>query len=201
MTYHITTSGFAYRPPELMIVFWFCIDLSFLDCEFSILIFTLHQPLLGRIKATRGLLLLAAEISHGTDAFPVLWLARAVTLAQLSDRAANQSDSDICSEPRGEPRRLRLSICVHCNLAAPRSRQENPRPLLAAYGRDRIALCSLPRVVFRSLPQPASPWQPCVCSCWPCRPRRSWPSRRCIFGSSLKTEVSPPFTQKIAATV
>lgn len=124
-----------------MIVFWFCVDLSFLDCEFSILIFTLHQPLLGRIKATRGLLLLAAEISHGTDAFPVLWLARAVTLAQLSDRAANQSDSDICSEPRGEPRRLRLSICVHCNLAAPRSRQENPRPLLAAYGRDRIALC------------------------------------------------------------
>lgn len=81
------------------------------------------------------------RLATALKAFPILWLARAVTLAQLSDRAANQSDSDICSEPRGEPRRLRLSICAHCNLAAPRSRQENPRPLLAAYGRDRIALC------------------------------------------------------------
>lgn len=89
-------------------------------------------------------------------------------------------------------RRTAAAAFVHCTLAAPRSRQKNPRPLLAADGRDTVILSSLPSSGFLvSLPQPASPWQPLVSSCWPCRPRRSWLSRPFIFGSSSKTEVSP----------
>lgn len=92
----------------VLILHWFILP----RCDFSVFIFTFGaSAFLGRVPGQRVVCChWPQRLATAENAFLALWLAETVTLPQLSVRTENQSDSDICSEPRGEPRR-RFGVC------------------------------------------------------------------------------------------
>lgn len=150
---------------------------------------TAHQPSLGVYQANAW----SAPIgcSDYSFGFPLLRLAESDNASSFRIAAAVQSDSDICSEPRGEKRqRFSTVTCIRgldWQTAAPARCRDITVETTVIYRHSWFVLgpaaCSS-----------SSPWQPCRCCCWPCRPHLSWPSPLCIFESSSKTRVRS-FTQ------
>lgn len=127
-----------------------------------------------------------------SSGFSVLWLALSGRASLLRLATVVQSDSDICSEARGE-KRQRLGGS-HCSITVWGYRTDRQRCF--ALFRENLSTRAFLFVIGSFLTGcfSSSPWQHCACFWWPCRLHLYWPSPQFISASNLKTAVSA-FTQ------